>query len=100
MKLESYSVMKKYVIRLSLKYFVDVISTILQAFLSTGVCIFLLLYLSSHLALCLILYTCNAALWSKPSPGDLIFPGRICFSIHIIMVAVVLKLFLISSASG
>lgn len=54
MKLESYSVMKKYVIRLSLKYFVNVISTILQAFLSTGVCIFLLLYLSSNLALCLI----------------------------------------------
>lgn len=60
MKLESYSVDLKmchqmvYINIVSLNY--------ITGFLSAGVCIFLPLYPSSHLAQCLALFNCNEAL--------------------------------------
>ena len=64
-----------------------------------GVCVSSLVPLITPCTMFGTIYLCSPVVKAF-SPGDLIFPGRICFSLHVIMVAIVLEFSLISSASG
>lgn len=100
MKLESYSVIKKCVIRLSLSVLFMLCLSYTTGFLRyRGLQFSSLVPLITPCTVFGTIYLCSPVVKAF-SPGDLIFPGRICFSLHIIMVAIVLEFSLISTASG